>query len=317
MKKFLIIKKIKAATRRLPISIYLHSKINNLAIRKFMDLLLVPFGIVNYFVLCSKKYESVNGIAVVAIVKNEAKYIKEWIDYHRLIGVNKFYIYDNNSSDNLREILSPYISKNIVILHQINGMARQNDAYNDALNRYGKHYKYFIALDIDEFIYLNNSKKNNLFDILQEKINSQGNEVGGISVNWMLFGSAGKKENDGLVTQSFFYRSKDNFKKNKHIKTICNSQKIVGFLNPHYPIYLKEFYSIDTEGNKVEGPFVYPPKYNDIRINHYFTKSKEEFIKKRKRGMADNKNIRNMNDFYEHDKNDVFDDSMKKYKKKL
>ena len=32
-------------------------------------------------------------LAVVSIMKNEARYVKEWLDYHLLAGVNHFFIY--------------------------------------------------------------------------------------------------------------------------------------------------------------------------------------------------------------------------------
>ena len=34
-------------------------------------------------------------VAIVAIAKNEGLYIKEWIDFHRLVGISKIYLYDN------------------------------------------------------------------------------------------------------------------------------------------------------------------------------------------------------------------------------
>ena len=48
-------------------------------------------------------------LAIVVIIKNEGKDIAEWIDYHIIAGVSKFYIYDNESTDNTKEILQPYI----------------------------------------------------------------------------------------------------------------------------------------------------------------------------------------------------------------
>ncbi|ELV04510.1 glycosyltransferase family 92 protein [Brachyspira hampsonii] len=54
-------------------------------------------------------------ISILATVKNEAPYIKEWIEYHRIIGAERFYIYDNESTDNLKEVLEPYIKEGIVI----------------------------------------------------------------------------------------------------------------------------------------------------------------------------------------------------------
>jgi hypothetical protein len=37
-------------------------------------------------------------IALCAIVKNQHKDLKEWLEYHKWIGVKKIYVYDNNST---------------------------------------------------------------------------------------------------------------------------------------------------------------------------------------------------------------------------
>jgi len=55
-------------------------------------------------------------LSICAVVRNEAKYIKEWIEFHRIIGVDHFYLYNNNSSDRLYRVVSPYLRKGIVTL---------------------------------------------------------------------------------------------------------------------------------------------------------------------------------------------------------
>lgn len=50
------------------------------------------------------------------IFKNEAPFLKEWLDFHLTVGVDHFYLYNNNSDDNFREILEPYIGLGIVTL---------------------------------------------------------------------------------------------------------------------------------------------------------------------------------------------------------
>ena len=42
----------------------------------------------NFFVKLPPVY-----LSIVAISKNEAPYIKEWIEYHKLVGVERFYFY--------------------------------------------------------------------------------------------------------------------------------------------------------------------------------------------------------------------------------
>ena len=50
------------------------------------------------------------------IFKNEGPFLKEWLDYHIVVGVDHFYLYNNNSDDNFREVLEPYIKDGIVTL---------------------------------------------------------------------------------------------------------------------------------------------------------------------------------------------------------
>jgi hypothetical protein len=37
-------------------------------------------------------------LAICVIVKNQHRDIREWLEYHRWLGVQKVYLYDNNSS---------------------------------------------------------------------------------------------------------------------------------------------------------------------------------------------------------------------------
>jgi hypothetical protein len=258
----------------------------------------------------NKKFE--NEISIVAIVKNEGCYLNEWIEYHKLIGIGKFYIYDNDSNDDTYNNLKEYIEDGSVVYKKIRGRVRQLDAYNDALNEYSFDNRFLIFLDIDEFIYCN-KKLNFCIDSLMTK----SKNIGGVKLNWLIYGSSGyKKRPDGLVTQSFLYRSCTNFFKNRHVKTICNPRRVVGFLNPHYPIFLPNFKAINVSGKITNGPFSKFCSLN-FRINHYFTKSKKEFLAKRERGMADNLKKRNLKEFDVHDRNEIFDESMCLYGEKL
>ena len=51
-----------------------------------------------------RKIEAKYNVSICAIFKNEALYLKEWIEFHRIVGIEHFYMYNNNSEDNFREI---------------------------------------------------------------------------------------------------------------------------------------------------------------------------------------------------------------------
>ncbi len=245
--------------------------------------------------------------ALCAIFKDEALYLKEWIEYHKFIGIERIYLYNNNSTDNYYEVLKPYIDEGLVVLRNMPGKERQMDAYNDCLMRYKYESKYIGVIDIDEFIF---DKENNSLNKIEEVFNKDSS-IGGVQINWTIFGSSHleKYENEP-VTKRFIYSSNKDFDMNRHTKSFVNPRKTLCFLNPHYAMYIDGFYPVNLNGTKVEGAM--NDDINDeVRINHYFCKSKEEFMLKIKRGTADGNPIRTMGLFDYHDKNDVYDDSMK------
>lgn len=92
-------------------------------------------------------------LAVVAILKNEGPYLKEWLDYHLFAGVDHFYLYDNDSPDNQAEVAKPYVEAGLVDYFSAPGKVMQMAVYNDAAKRFKFFCRYMAFIDGDEFIY--------------------------------------------------------------------------------------------------------------------------------------------------------------------
>ena len=92
-------------------------------------------------------------LSVVAILKNEAPYLKEWLDYHLLAGVDHFYLYDNDSPDTQAEVAAPYVKVGLVDYFSAPGKVMQNVVYNDAVKRFKFQSRYLAFIDGDEFIF--------------------------------------------------------------------------------------------------------------------------------------------------------------------
>ena len=92
-------------------------------------------------------------LSVVAILKNEAPYLKEWLDYHLLAGVDHFYLYDNESPDNQAEVAAPYVEAGLVDYFPAPGKAAQMFTYYDAVKRFKFFSRYIAIIDGDEFIF--------------------------------------------------------------------------------------------------------------------------------------------------------------------
>lgn len=107
-----------------------------------------------------------DNLSICAIIKNEAKYLKEWIEFHILVGVDHFYLYSNDHCDLLRVILQPYLKKGLVTLipwiafaNHIKeesehwALSTQLPAYENAIKfRAFKKTKWLALLDTDEYL---------------------------------------------------------------------------------------------------------------------------------------------------------------------
>lgn len=227
-------------------------------------------------------------ISICAIFKNEAIYLKEWIEYHRIIGIEHFYLYNNFSTDDYIDILKPYIDLKIVTLIDWPFKQGQMLAYLDCANKYADETNWIAYIDIDEFIVPNES--DNLSDILIKFERKRPIIV----AYWKLFGSSGlvSRSKDGLVIEDFylcmpkylnigkfFYNTAYNYSGNLNIN---NSPHIHCTKSGFWKLLPVNFYDkVIADGiNKVDDDI--PP----VQINHYYTKSFSEYINKVSRGSS-------------------------------
>lgn len=83
----------------------------------------------------------------------------EWIEYHRILGVDRFYLYDNGSTDKTRSLLMAYASANVVTPvhwpYRLGGRSNnraQGPQINHALFAFGHHVTWLGFIDTDEFL---------------------------------------------------------------------------------------------------------------------------------------------------------------------
>ncbi len=227
--------------------------------------------------------------------------------------MDHFYLYDNESEDNLKEILQPYIEAGLVSYHFYVGKNQHIASYNDSVRNYKFECRYMAFIDADEFILPHNDKK--IMEIVDELLNDNSYSAA-LVVNWHCFGSARNEKADLSkgVLERFCYRSNNDFEDNKHVKTIANPRCINVVLSTHFSSYFEGKIPINEKGVFVSNAFTEKCSTDKIVINHYFTKSKEEFLLKKKRGTGDGAPLREMSDFYKLDRNDVYDDEILKYR---
>ena len=256
-------------------------------------------------------------------MKNEGPYVQEWLDYHLLAGVNHFYIYDHESTDNFKQILQPYIDAGIVTYTFFPGQCSQMAAYIDAVHRFRFLSRYMAFVDSDEFIFPQNNKT--IVEVLDE-IFDKNPDAAGLGVNIFNFGSNYQEKanySTGLL-ERFTRRSatdwipvawNGNPGGTATISSIANPRKVKVFHQPHSPQYFETCQPINSNGDFIQGHFNNPPTVDKIVMNHYSTKSREEYIIKVRRGNADHyKSLLDEKNFTHDTGNEVFDDSILKYR---
>src|SRR6185437_11020500 len=100
-------------------------------------------------------------VCLAAILKDEDPFVEEWVAYHRLLGVDHFYLYDNDPRQPLSEILAlhrDYVTvRDWLIDHadpRYPGRNKQLKAYIHCLEHDAANYEWVTFLDCDEFIVL-------------------------------------------------------------------------------------------------------------------------------------------------------------------
>lgn len=251
-------------------------------------------------------------LTLTAICKNEAPYLPEWIEYHKMIGIEKFYIYDNESTDNTKEILKSYIDDGTVEYTYWKGKAQQQIAYKDSIKKHKYKTKWMAFVDIDEFIVP--ISKENIPEIIKEL-----NPKVGLSIHWLIYGDNGHKtKTDGLVIERFTKHSKKDFHRNRLVKSIVNP-RLVFKMRAHNGEFIGNTLETDENGKKIAGNSKHI-SHNKIRINHYWGKSYEEFQIKKFRGDVAFLNLPPKDDaeFNDYNRNDIEDKTtMQKYIKPI
>jgi hypothetical protein len=167
-----------------------HTYIYTLKTNFRQNIKLIIDGVINEIQI--NKYPIFNNeIIFSTIVKDENKYIKQWIDFHFNLGVSRFIIYDNSDNETLSILLKKYILNKIVVLIKwsypyrlpISGISGQTTQQNHSIYAF-KNSKYIGLFDIDE--YVNIQKKINIADFFNELILSENIDIKSISTFRLL-----------------------------------------------------------------------------------------------------------------------------------
>jgi glycosyl transferase family 92 len=229
-------------------------------------------------------------LSAVVIVKDEGPYLQEWLEFHRLVGVQHVYLYDNGSFDGTEQVLSDFIRSGYVTRIPWSSFVRdgspQKLAYAHALSNFGLAWRWMTLIDADEFLFPTES--DNLPSVL-----TRFEHLPALAVYWRTFGFSGhEKRPSGLVIENFTMRApfppEPGVKRYLlKFKSIVDPSKVSAVVSPHMVKLENGLIGACTEnGILVPSGDEHRERVSNghLRINHYYTKSKEELEQKLSRG---------------------------------
>jgi Glycosyltransferase family 92 len=218
--------------------------------------------------------------ALFGIGKNEGVYLHEWIAYHHLLGFNEILFYDNDSTDGSAELLSELSGYGLVTAirwHVDPDVSPQMAAYRHGLERLGDEYGWVAFVDLDEFLVL--PQHETIHDFLAD---FGGQDA--LGINWKNFGSSGHRHySPGLVIDRFRGCSTLDFGRNRRVKPFV-STSVIARPGIHTPKLIKPAQYVDITGERIRDGRSLAVHHDVIRLNHYYTKSLEEWRWKLARG---------------------------------
>ena len=227
-------------------------------------------------------------------MKNEHKYLNDWVKHHIDIGFDKIYLYDNDdiNSPNALDYVNQEYKKYIELIN-VRGAKElhlQQHIYNDFYNKFNKDFEWCMFIDIDEYLFG--------VDNVKEWLPTIPSKYDQVRIKWKLFGD------DNLITRDmtkpvyevFTTRVTHSLHRNLLQKGNLESQGkciVRGGLH-NIVITSPHFASYQTRDNVLKSclPSGKDCRYSKVAIyedydkekiwlHHYMTKSLSEFIEQK------------------------------------
>lgn len=234
-------------------------------------------------------------VALVVQVKNENKYLDEWINHYQNIGINHIYMIDNNDIDgeNLHDVIDKYENYITYIDTRGNNIPRfQMNISKYVYEEYNNEYDWWCFFDADEFLELTQDKT------IQEYLSRDiFNNVDQIHINWVIYDDNNLIEYDDRPVQerfthimNLYNKEDDNDMSKEFMKYACKSILKKG-LHVIYHIHTfiscikdKPLITVDASGYYAEESWQScnsEYRYDLCKLKHYCTKSLNEFLWKK------------------------------------
>lgn len=218
-------------------------------------------------------------LAAVLLARDENEYLPEWLAWHISQGVEHFYIYDDGRESRVDEVLgeyAPYCTIRDATRYQYH---LQFEAYIDALRRFGSETEWMAFIDTDEFLRSVDGTP------IHQLLDGYAQNTAAVLCPWVVYNANGQMSREGGSVRERFTRTVPWLGGMPNWKSIVRPE-LVQSMAAHNPIKMTDgTLLVDANGDEVEDKYDLPA--DKLVVDHYYTKSYEEWVDRLKKGSCD------------------------------
>ena len=225
----------------------------------------------------SPKELGIKAVAVCCIQRREERYLPEFVDHHLLMGVAHIFIYDNGRGD---EPAPQFDDDRVTVINWRDKDNAQCEAYAHCYRQHGHEYAWIGFIDVDEHVQVRQGET--LTGYLAAMAAMKADVV---LLNWRVMTDNGLTHYDPRPLKERFkevmplnQKVKYDWPENDHVKCfVRGGLGDVEFRSPHHPE--TRIKCVNVSGKEVKNcAFVQPFDHSVMRLDHYWTKTAEEWI---------------------------------------
>ena len=233
----------------------------------------------------SPREMGIKDVALCCIARQEERYLQEWIDHHLLMGVKRLFIYDNGRGN---EPVPTFDDERVEVIDWRDKEAAQCEAYAHCYRRHGHEYAWIGFIDVDEHVQVRQG------ETLTNYLNCMAAmKADVVLLNWRVMTDNGLTRYDERpMAERFTQPMADNrcvrftdIPENDHVKAFVRGGVYgLQFGTPHCPVKPATLRAVNSNGETVPLRALIPHQLKHAWIDHFETKTAEEYMQKARRG---------------------------------
>jgi hypothetical protein len=229
-------------------------------------------------------------LAIATIFRDESRYMREWLEYHLMVGVGHFFLLQNDEPGSpeharARALLAPYAAAGLVTVedHTDRTPSWQLLGWARLMNSFGTLCDWVALIDLD--VFMNPVGGDSVRDVVA-RYDLPG--VAGLAAYYCTFGDSGLAEPPALQIESFVMRAPLDAAPNWTANYIIRPARTRPANGKGYAAPRDGHALVDTDGTRLpEGIGKRKGPMDVLRLHHYGVRSRADWERKVARGWPD------------------------------